>query len=74
MTHRKRVVYVVSRLIMQVVFLLGVTGNTLVAAESPENIETNVRMPAQGGSDLSTPELIEQAFTSSVPQRSPPHL
>jgi len=49
---------------MLIVFLLGVTGNTLVAAKSPENIELNLSTPAQEGNKLSTPELIEQAFAS----------
>jgi len=62
MTHRRRIVYIVSHLIVLVVFLLGINGNTLVSAKSPENIEPNVGIPAQGGNKLSTPELIEQAF------------
>ena len=62
MTHRKRIVYIVSCLIMLVVFSFGVTSNTLVAAKSLE-AETKVNSSFQK-QKLSTPELIEQAFAN----------
>jgi hypothetical protein len=50
MTHRKRFVYVVPRLIMLVAFLSGVTGSPSVAAKSPESVEPNASMTSQVGS------------------------
>jgi hypothetical protein len=43
MTHRSQIVYFVSRLIVLVVFVLGVT------AKSPQNIQPNVNMPDYNG-------------------------
>ena len=64
MTHRKWILGTVSCVTMLVVLLLGFTSTIIVAAKSPENIELNLSAPAQEGSKLSTPELIEQAFAS----------
>jgi hypothetical protein len=62
MTHRNRIVYFVSHLMVLVVLISSVTGNTSVSAKTAENSEPNVGVPQQGGNYLTTPELIEQAF------------
>lgn len=59
MTYRRCVVYALLRLIVLLAILSVVIGSPSVAAKSSENVAS---MRLQVGSELSTPELIEQAF------------